>query len=220
MNSERLQYLKLNKNIFIAFIVSMTVSALGANYFSDQIELLNSTITLMIDHSVYYAVFGTLFYLDNKKKYILENGKINKLLLKSDLLKIVLSFGSSEIIYSIVRWGVQYELLILNYDSYIASVISHILAAIVFFVVINLGVNFTKLFKNKNKPVFASNFSIPTNKELDKKLIIGSIFFGAGWGLIGLCPGPAITSIALLNMSSAIFVVSMFTGFYIASKVN
>ena len=76
------------------------------------------------------------------------------------------------------------------------------------------------LFKNKNKPVFASNFSIPTNKKLDNKLIIGSIFFGAGWGLIGLCPGPAITSIALLNMSSAIFVASMFTGFYIASKVN
>ena len=98
----------------------------------------------MIDHSVYYAVFGTLFYLDNKKKYILENGKINKLLLKSDLLKIVLSFGSSEIIYSIVRWGVQYELLIINYDAYMASVISHILAAIVFFVVLNLGVNFTK----------------------------------------------------------------------------
>ena len=75
------------------------------------------------------------------------------------------------------------------------------------------------LFKNKNKPVFASNFSIPTNKKLDNKLIIGSIFFGAGWGLIGLCPGPAITSIALLNMSSAIFVLAMFSGFYIASKV-
>ena len=76
------------------------------------------------------------------------------------------------------------------------------------------------LFKNKNKPVFASNFSIPTNKKLDNKVIIGSIFFGAGWGLIGLCPGPAITSIALLNMSSAIFVLAMFSGFYIASKVN
>ena len=76
------------------------------------------------------------------------------------------------------------------------------------------------LFKNNNKPVFASSFSIPTNKKLDNKLIIGSIFFGAGWGLIGLCPGPAITSIALLNMSSAIFVLAMFSGFYIASKVN
>ena len=68
--------------------------------------------------------------------------------------------------------------------------------------------------------MFSSNFSIPTNKQLDKKLIIGSIFFGAGWGLIGLCPGPAITSLALLNTSSVVFVISMFAGFYIASKVN
>jgi hypothetical protein len=76
------------------------------------------------------------------------------------------------------------------------------------------------LFKNKEKPLFSLNFSIPKNKEIDKKLIIGSVFFGTGWGLIGLCPGPAITSIALLNASSAIFVVSMFIGFYIASKTN
>ena len=76
------------------------------------------------------------------------------------------------------------------------------------------------LFKNNDKPLFSSNFLIPTNKEIDKKLIIGSILFGAGWGLIGLCPGPAITSLALLNISSIIFVLSMFTGFYIASKFN
>ena len=38
------------------------------------------------------------------------------------------------------------------------------------------------LFKNKDKPLFNSNFSISTNKEIDKKLIIGSVFFGAGWG--------------------------------------
>ena len=76
------------------------------------------------------------------------------------------------------------------------------------------------LFKNKEKPIFSSNFSISNKKEIDKKLIFGSILFGAGWGLVGLCPGPAITSIALLNASSAIFVVSMFIGFYIASKTS
>ena len=76
------------------------------------------------------------------------------------------------------------------------------------------------LFKNKEKPIFSSSFSISNKKEIDKKLIFGSILFGAGWGLVGLCPGPAITSIALLNTSSAIFVVSMFIGFYIASKTN
>ena len=76
------------------------------------------------------------------------------------------------------------------------------------------------LFKNNNKPLFASSFLIPTNKKIDKKLIIGSILFGAGWGLVGLCPGPAITSLALLNISSIIFVLAMVTGFYIASKFN
>ena len=53
------------------------------------------------------------------------------------------------------------------------------------------------LFKNKEKPIFSSSFSISNKKEIDKKLIIGSILFGAGWGLVGLCPGPAITSIAV-----------------------
>ena len=76
------------------------------------------------------------------------------------------------------------------------------------------------LFKNKEKPIFSTSFSISENKEIDKKLIFGSILFGAGWGLAGLCPGPAISSIALLNISSVTFVFSMFIGFYIASKIN
>ena len=76
------------------------------------------------------------------------------------------------------------------------------------------------LFKNKEKPMFYTSFSISENKEIDKRLIFGSILFGAGWGLAGLCPGPAISSIALLNISSVIFVFSMFIGFYIASKIN
>ena len=76
------------------------------------------------------------------------------------------------------------------------------------------------LFKNKEKPIFSTSFSISENKEIDKRLIFGSILFGAGWGLAGLCPGPAISSIALLNISSITFVFSMFIGFYIASKIN
>ena len=76
------------------------------------------------------------------------------------------------------------------------------------------------LFKNKEKPIFSTSFSISENKEIDKRLIFGSILFGAGWGVAGLCPGPAISSIALLNISSVIFVFSMFIGFYIASKIN
>ena len=76
---------------------------------------------------------------------------------------------------------------------------------------------FFHLFKNNNKPVFADSFSYSNNKELNTKLIIGSSLFGAGWGLAGLCPGPAIASLALLNPSSLIFVITMFVGFYISN---
>ena len=74
---------------------------------------------------------------------------------------------------------------------------------------------FFHLFKNNKKPIFAKNFNYTTNKEINKKLIIGSSLFGAGWGLAGLCPGPAIASLALLNINSAAFVVAMFVGFYL-----
>ena len=79
---------------------------------------------------------------------------------------------------------------------------------------------FFHLFKKKVKPIFATNFLISNATEIDKKLIIGSILFGAGWGLVGLCPGPAISSLALLNISSIAFVFWMSMGFYVASKFN
>jgi uncharacterized membrane protein YedE/YeeE len=72
----------------------------------------------------------------------------------------------------------------------------------------------------KQKPLFAESFSIPQKKDLDNKLIIGAVLFGAGWGLAGLCPGPAISSLALMNISSVIFVVAMFLGFYLSKFIN
>jgi uncharacterized protein len=74
---------------------------------------------------------------------------------------------------------------------------------------------FFHLFKNNKKPIFTKSFNYTVNKKINKKLIIGSSLFGAGWGLAGLCPGPAIASLALLNINSAVFVVAMFVGFYL-----
>ena len=76
---------------------------------------------------------------------------------------------------------------------------------------------FFHIFKSNKKPFFADSFSYSNNKELNKKLIIGSSLFGAGWGLVGLCPGPAIASLALLNIGSVFFVITMFIGFYISN---
>ena len=76
------------------------------------------------------------------------------------------------------------------------------------------------IIKKKEKPIFAENFNYSNNKSINNKLILGSAIFGAGWGLIGLCPGPAISSIALLDIHSIIFVIAMFSGFYLVKLIN
>jgi len=76
------------------------------------------------------------------------------------------------------------------------------------------------IIKKKEKPIFAENFNYSNNKSINNQLIIGSALFGAGWGLIGLCPGPAISSIALLNIHSIIFIVAMFFGFYLVKLIS
>ena len=76
------------------------------------------------------------------------------------------------------------------------------------------------IIKKKEKPIFAENFNYSNNKSINNQLIIGSALFGAGWGLIGLCPGPAISSIALLNIHSIIFIAAMFFGFYLVKLIS
>ena len=76
------------------------------------------------------------------------------------------------------------------------------------------------LFRSKNKPLFADNFTMPNLKSIDKNLIVGSGTFGIGWGMVGFCPGPAISSLALLNTYSVFFVLSMLGGFLLTELAN
>jgi len=58
----------------------------------------------------------------------------------------------------------------------------------------------------------------PVNRRIDSKLIIGATFFGAGWGLAGFCPGPAITSISGGSEIVLLFIVSMLLGIIADNK--
>ena len=53
---------------------------------------------------------------------------------------------------------------------------------------------------------------IPSNMDIDKKLLFGSLLFGAGWGLAGFCPGPALVSMADGQPKSLVFVLAMLAG--------
>ncbi|EPP21997.1 YeeE/YedE family protein [Vibrio fluvialis] len=68
------------------------------------------------------------------------------------------------------------------------------------------------LIKPKSKPVNAEKFCLATNQSLDSRLISGAAIFGIGWGLAGICPGPALSSLALGNPGVWIFFASMMVG--------
>ncbi len=87
------EYFKLNKNILIAFAVSITFSAIIAQSLAEQEDYLNSFYTLIFDHLFYLSTFGGLYYLGNRKKYILKSGKTDKEKLRHDLIKIITSLG-------------------------------------------------------------------------------------------------------------------------------
>ena len=148
MKQKYREYLRLNKNILLAFVASIIISAIVADYLSDQQDYLNSTLTLVADYCIFFSTFGILFYIDNRKKYRTENGELKKLLLKSDLIKIVTSLGIGEIIYTIVRWSSQYYLLQIEYDAYMASIISQMISTVVYMIVLNFSVKMTRLYKD------------------------------------------------------------------------
>jgi hypothetical protein len=149
MKQKYKEYLRLNKNILLAFAASIIISAIAADYFSDQYAYLNTTLTLVVDYMVFFSTFGILFYIDNRRKYRTETGQLKKSLLKSDLVKIITSLGIGEVVYTIVRWVLQYYLLQINYDAYLASIVSQLISTIVYLAVLNLSVKITKLYKDE-----------------------------------------------------------------------
>ena len=100
------------------------------------------------------------------------------------------------------------------FDAWDPSLIFVMVGAIIIFAPLHF------IFKKKSRPILAKNFISVENKNIDKKLLIGSGLFGAGWGLAGLCPGPAIASISFLNPSILIFALFMFVGFFIANRIE
>ena len=63
-------------------------------------------------------------------------------------------------------------------------------------------------------PLFANQFHQPDQRQIDLPLIGGAVLFGAGWGLVGYCPGPALAS-ALLSTDALIFTAAMLAGMLI-----
>lgn len=62
------------------------------------------------------------------------------------------------------------------------------------------------------KPVLGEKFMLPTRGDVDRNLVVGQVCFGVGWGLIGYCPGAAITSLSSGYAEPVIVVLAVFAG--------
>lgn len=68
------------------------------------------------------------------------------------------------------------------------------------------------LQRNLSKPFADAQFDLPGTSRLDTRLAAGAVIFGIGWGLAGLCPGPAVAGLALQPQAAAVFVAAMIAG--------
>jgi uncharacterized membrane protein YedE/YeeE len=68
-------------------------------------------------------------------------------------------------------------------------------------------------------PLCGETFHLPTAQGLDARLFVGPAIFGVGWGLAGLCPGPAVTALAVGGLDVALFVAFMLAGMWAARMI-
>ncbi len=76
------------------------------------------------------------------------------------------------------------------------------------------------LITRKAHPILAEKFTLPSKTSLDMPLLSGAVLFGIGWGLAGLCPGPAIAGLASADPSIALFVAAMIAGQFIGIRLE
>lgn len=75
-----------------------------------------------------------------------------------------------------------------------------------------VGIFAFALAKKRTTTFLGGALHLPSSNDIDKRLLVGSLLFGAGWGLAGLCPGPAIVSLGAGQPKAAVFVLAMLVG--------
>lgn len=82
------------------------------------------------------------------------------------------------------------------------------------------GLGYWIFIRRMKQPLLAKHFELPTAKSIDLRLLFGAALFGVGWGLVGICPGPAITSIASGAWPLLTFVLAMLAGMYLGNQIR
>ncbi len=76
------------------------------------------------------------------------------------------------------------------------------------------------LARKRTHTLLGDALKLPTATDLDKRLIIGALLFGAGWGLAGFCPGPALVAVAMAETKAVVFLIAMLAGMGLFELLN
>lgn len=76
------------------------------------------------------------------------------------------------------------------------------------------------LIKPRAHSVSGAEYCLPTNNTIDKRLVIGAALFGVGWGVAGVCPGPAVASLSYGNVGIWIFIATMLLGSLLTQSLS
>jgi uncharacterized protein len=79
---------------------------------------------------------------------------------------------------------------------------------------------FYLLIRRRKKTLNGCELNPPAARNVDQKLIIGSAIFGLGWGISGICPGPAIVHLAFPDLSFLVFIATMIFGFELQRRFS
>ena len=74
--------------------------------------------------------------------------------------------------------------------------------------------------KKRARPVCAAEMQLPNSQQIDKRLIGGSVLFGVGWGLAGICPGPGLVLLGAGIGKGVVFVAAMIAGMLIFQRLE
>ena len=85
---------------------------------------------------------------------------------------------------------------------------------------IAVGVGAFALAKRRTTAFLGGALQWPESNAIDKPLVIGSLVFGAGWGIAGFCPGPAVVSLAAGQPKAAVFILAMLAGMGVFELAN
>jgi hypothetical protein len=197
-----------NKNLLIADTCSLFASALLAEMYSKLVNssyIADSIFTAVVEYSIDTPIFFLLYYVDNKRKYIIQDSnnvtrKKDTAKIKNDIKRLLGVFSLCDIMYIIIKIFIQYQLLQqANLQPYQAAMFSSLIGWAAFLILINITMKATRIF-NKDELIWYYTLILSIS-------ISNSVIFFSNLDLKMLYDNAIIDVSAAIAVTSALIVV-------------